>query len=78
MKKVLFWCTVPFQLVIAFLFLPVVALAIVYEKLGNSLNYFEGWCYDLPEQGYRFKDGIWVGSWEVVDGKLVEKENENH
>lgn len=71
MKKVLFWCAFPFAIIIGLLFLPIVALNILYEKFQDKFTYFEGWCYNLHKQGYKFKDGIWIASWKNVDGKFV-------
>lgn len=72
MKKVLFWCTLPFVVVIGIMFMPIVALNIVYEKFQDALMYFEGWCYDLPKMGYKFSDnGVWIQHLKVVNGKFV-------
>ena len=72
MKKVLFWCAFPFAIIIGLLFLPIVALNILYEKFQDNFTYFEGWCYDLPKLGYKFSDnGVWTAHWENVDGKFV-------
>ena len=43
----------------------------VVEKTSNALTYFEGWCYDLPKQNYKFKDGLWIAHWKKVDGKII-------
>ncbi len=75
MKKILFWSTMPLQIPV------VIALTTVYgiftwigsfiEQVLSYFTYFEGWCYNLPEEGYDFKEGIWVAHWKLEDGKMV-------